>query len=57
MVAHDKAIQRALQLLDAATTTESLLESAADPGLSDWLPVPKAEEGGVDPMTTAAPDA
>jgi carboxyl-terminal processing protease len=38
MVSSDRAIQRALRLLEETTSTGELLELAANPDLSDWVP-------------------
>jgi carboxyl-terminal processing protease len=38
IVSEDRAIQRALRLLRESDTTQELLEFAADPALSDWVP-------------------
>ena len=40
MLPRDNAVRRALELLDASTSTPTLLEISADPEYSDWVPVP-----------------
>jgi len=53
MVLQDRVIKRALQLLKMSATTEELLELAADPELSDWVPIPQLPEGEIDPAIAA----
>jgi len=50
MVPQDRAVQRALQLLEGSVSTGDLLELAADPELSDWVPLPETQEEADDPM-------
>jgi carboxyl-terminal processing protease len=44
MAPQDRALQRALRLLEGSTSTEELLELATDPDFSDWLPLLKTQE-------------
>ncbi len=50
MVSQDRAVQRALQLFEGADSTGDLLELAANPELSDWVPLPETLEEADDPM-------
>jgi hypothetical protein len=47
----DRALQRAILLLDEAAATPALLSLASDPGYSDWVPVvdlsSEPEEGAI----------
>lgn len=53
MVFQDRAIQRAVRLLEGSTSTGELLELATDPAFSDWVPLPEAQEEENDPMIAA----
>ena len=53
MVSQDRAIQRALHLFEESTSTSELLELAASPELSDWVPLAQIQEEEDDPMIVA----
>ena len=49
IVSQDRAVQRALSLLERSASTSDLLQLARDPGLSDWVPIQETQEELVDP--------
>lgn len=49
MLPHDRAMQRALQLLEASESTSDLLELSSDGRYSDWIPEPLEAPGEIAP--------